>query len=118
MAQPAPALAITPSATIRIQNGVPNQDSVQIQIGQLVEIHNEDNTPYELPLSYLNGGSDDDYPLAVLLPAGGKVGLIGVSDATCEYGVGSVSAAESTDLPVGGPPYSIVVGSGKPDSRS
>src|SRR5713226_8767610 len=100
MAQPAPALQITPSATVRIQNGVPNQDSVSIQIGQLVEIHNEDNTPYELPLSYLTGGSADDYPLAVLLPAGGKVGLIGVSNATCEYGVGSVSAgSESADIP-------------------
>src|ERR1041384_7554740 len=92
MATPASAL-ITPSATIRIQNGVPNQDSVPIEVGQLVEIHNEDNTPYEIPLSYLNDGSNDNYPMAVYLPAGGKFGLIGVAVGTCEYTVGSVSAS-------------------------
>lgn len=113
MAQPAPALQITPSATIRIQNGVPNQDSVNILVNQLVEIHNEDNTPYKLPFSYMNGGANDHYPLALLLPAGGKLGLIGVSVATCEYGVGSVSAA-SERADVGGPPYSIIIGSGEP----
>ena len=117
MAQPVPAPQITPSATIRIQNGVPDQDSVSIQIGQLVEFHNVDNTPYEIPLSYLTGGSGEDYPLAVYLSAGGKFGLIGVSDATCQYTVVSVSA-EPADTVAGGPPYSIVVGSGEPEGDS
>jgi hypothetical protein len=117
MATPASALP-TPSATIRIQNGVPNADSVQILVGQLVEFHNEDNTAYELPLSYLSGGSDNDYPLAILLPAGGKVGLIGVAAATCEYTVGSVATSASGVGPAGGPPYTIIVGSGKPEASA
>jgi len=110
MAQPATA-QITPSATIRIQNGVPNQDSVQIDVGQMVEFHNQDNTPYEIPLSYLTGGSADSYPLAILLPAGGKFGLVGVSVATCEYNVNGVKA--SAEGPAAGPPYTIIVGSGE-----
>src|SRR5215470_8965423 len=97
MAQPAPAPQITPSATIRIQNGAPNQDSVSIQIGQSVEFHNEDNAPYEIPLSYLTGGSADNYPLAVYLPAGGKFGLIGEAASTCEYTVLSVSTEGRID---------------------
>jgi hypothetical protein len=115
MATPASAL-ITPSARVRIQNGVPDLDSVQINVGQLVEFHNEDNTPYELPLSYLSGGSDDDYPLAILLPAGGKVGLIGVGVATCEYIVSSVSASGKDVGPAGGPPYTIIINSGRPET--
>jgi hypothetical protein len=117
MATPASAL-ITPSATIRIKNGVPNADSTEILVGQLVEFHNEDNTPYELPLSYLDGGSDNDYPLAILLPAGGKVGLIGVAAATCEYTVDSVSAAGKDVGPAGGPPYTIIVNSGEPEDSA
>ena len=117
MAQPAPAPQITPSATIRIKNGVPDQDSVSIQVGHLVEFHNEDNTPYEIPLSYLTDGSDEAYPLAVYLSAGGKFGLLGVSDATCQYTVASVSA-EAAETVAGGPPYSIVVGSGEPEGDS
>jgi hypothetical protein len=116
MATPASAL-ITPSATIRIQNGVPNADSTEISVGQLVEFHNEDNTPYELPLSYLDGGSDNDYPLAILLPAGGKVGLIGVAAATCEYTIGSVSSAKNVG-PAGGPPYTIIINSGEPETKA
>jgi hypothetical protein len=82
----------------------------------LVEFHNEDNTQYEIPLSYLTPGPADNYPLAVLLPAGGTFGLIGLRDATCEYTVGAVStSSERRDRPVGGPPFSIVVGSGRPD---
>ena len=118
MATPASALQLAPSATIRIQNGVPDQDSVPILVGQLVEFHNEDNTPYELPLSYLSDGTADDYPLAILLPAGGKVGLIGVADATCEYTVGSVANSASAAGPAGGPPYTIIVGSGKPEAEA
>jgi len=106
MAQPAPAPEIAPKVTIRIQNGVPNQDSVTISVGEEVEFHNEDNTPYQIPLSYLTGGSADNYPLSVYLPAGGKFGLIGQSDSTCEYYVTSVSAGERVG---GGPPYSIIV---------
>ena len=117
MATPASAL-ITPSATIRIQNGVPNADSTRILVGQLVEFHNEDNTPYELPLSYLDGGSDNDYPLAILLPAGGKVGLIGVAAATCEYTVGSVASSTKDIGPAGGPPYTIIINSGEPETRA
>jgi len=117
MAQPAQAsLQITPSATIRIKNGAPLEDPVYIEINQLVEFHNEDNTPYEIPLSYLTGGSADNYPLAVLLPAGGKFGLLGVRNATCEYDVAAGgTSAERPEGPTGGPPYSIVVGSGRPD---
>lgn len=115
MAQPA-AAQITPSATIRIQNGIPNQDSVEINVGQTVEFHNQDNTPYEIPLSYLTGGSADNYPLAVLLPAGGKFALVGVSVATCEYNVSSVSAV--AEGPAAGPPYTIIVGSGETEGRS
>lgn len=118
MATPASALQLAPSATIRIQNGVPDQDSVPILVGQLVEFHNEDNTPYELPLSYLSDGTAEDYPLAILLPAGGKVGLIGVTDATCEYTVGSVANSASAAGPAGGPPYTIIVGSGKPEGEA
>ena|SRR5215831_2906215 len=101
MAQPARALQ--PSATVRIQNGIPNPDTVSIEVGQSVEFHNEDNTPYEIPLSYLTGGSTDNYPLAVLLPAGGKFSLIGVSAATCQYNVIGTNRVE------GGPPYNIIV---------
>ena len=110
MAQPAPAPEIAPSQTIRIQNGVPDQDSVEIDVGQAVELHNQDNTPYQIPLSYLTGGSTDNYPLAVLLPAGGKFNLIGLAPATCEYLVSSVSAADRVE---GGPPYTIIVKSGE-----
>lgn len=117
MATPASAL-ITPSATIRIQNGVPNADSTEILVGGLVEFHNEDNTPYELPLSYLDGGSDNDYPMAILLPAGGKVGLIGVAAATCEYTVGSVASSAKDVGPAGGPPYTIIINSGEPGNRA
>jgi hypothetical protein len=117
MATPASAL-ITPSATIRIQNGVPDADSTEILVGQLVEFHNEDNTPYELPLSYLDDGSDNDYPLAILLPAGGKVGLIGVVAATCEYTVGSVSSSAKDVGPAGGPPYTIIINSGEPETKA
>jgi hypothetical protein len=116
MATPAPALVPTPSVTIRIQNGVPNLDSVSIKVGQLVEFHNEDNTPYQLPVSYLDGGSDDNYPLAILLPAGGKVGFIGVAAATCEYTVAAVSTSASDVSPAGGPPYTIIVSSGEPEA--
>jgi|SRR5215472_5755262 len=119
MAQPAPAPQITPSASIRIKNGVPDQDSVSIQVGEEVEFHNEDNTPYEIPLSSITGGSPDDYPLAVYLPAGGKFGLIGMSDSTCQYVVYTVPP-ESADAggPPNGPPYTIIVGSGEPEARS
>jgi hypothetical protein len=117
MATPASAL-ITPSATIRIKNGVPNAESTVILVGQLVEFHNEDNTPYELPLSYLDGGSDNDYPMAILLPAGGKVGLIGVAAATCEYAVGSVGSSAKDAGPAGGPPYTIIVNSGEPGNQA
>lgn len=106
MAQPAPAPEIAPKVTIRIQNGVPDQDSVNINVGEEVEFHNEDHVPYKIPLSYLTGGSDDNYPLSVYLPAGGKFGLIGEADSTCEYYVTSASAAERVG---GGPPYSIIV---------
>jgi len=106
MPQPAPALQ--PSQTIKIQNGVPNQDSVSIEVGQSVEFHNEDNTPYEIPLSYLTGNSPDNYPLAVYLPAGGKFNLVGVAEATCQYVVNSASGRVE-----GGPPYSIIVGGGE-----
>lgn len=105
MAQPAPAPQIAPSSTIRIQNGVPDQDSVLIQVGEMVEFHNQDNTPYEIPIS--------GNPLAGYLPAGGKFSFIGLSDATCEYTVASVSAEA-----VGGPPYVIVVGSGESEGDS
>lgn len=108
MAQPAPAPQISPKVTIRIQNGVPDQDTVTISVGEEVEFHNEDNTPYQIPLSYLTGGSADNYPLSVYLPAGGKFGLIGVAAATCEYTVASVSAAGRV---AGGPPYNIIVNS-------
>ena len=117
MATPASAL-ITPSATIRIQNGVPNADSTEISVGELVEFHNEDNTPYELPLSYLDGGSDSDCPLAILLPAGGKVGLIGVAAATCEYTVGSVASSAKDVGPAGGPPYTIIINSGETGDKA
>lgn len=108
MAQPAPALQVTPKVTIRIQNGVPDQDSVNITVGEWVEFHNEDNTPYEIPISYLNGGSADNYPLALHLPAGGKLDLRGVLPATCQYLVSAISSAERVG---GGPPYNIIVGS-------
>src|SRR5215467_7742743 len=94
MAQPAPAPQISPKVTIRVQNGIPNPDPVNINVGEEVEFHNEDNTPYQIPLSYLTGGPADNYPLAVYLPAGGKFGLIGQAVSTCEYTVVSVSAAD------------------------
>jgi hypothetical protein len=108
MAQPAPAPQITPKVTVKIQNGVPDQDPVNIKIGEEVEFHNEDNTPYQIPLSYLTGGSTYNYPLAVYLPAGGKFGLIGQAAYTCEYYVSSASAEARVE---GGPPYSIIVNS-------
>jgi hypothetical protein len=108
MAQPAPAPQITPKVTVKIQNGVPDQDPVNIKIGEEVEFHNEDNTPYQIPLSYLTGGSTHNYPLAVYLPAGGKFGLIGQAAYTCEYYVSSASAEGRVE---GGPPYSIIVNS-------
>ena len=117
MATPASVL-ITPSATIRIKNGVPNADSTEISVGQLVEFHNEDNTPYELPLTYLDGASDNTCPLAILLPAGGKVGLIGVAAATCEYTVGSVASSAKDAGPAGGPPYTIIINSGEPGNKA
>lgn len=113
MAQPAPAPMITPSQTIRIKNQEPDQESVTINVGDAVEIHNEDNTPYEMPISYLDDGSDEDYPLALYLPAGGKLYLIGAEGATCSYFVNSVSSASSLTKP--GPdtgPYTIIVNSG------
>jgi hypothetical protein len=106
MAQPAPAPEISPKVTIKIQNGVPDQDSAEIGVGEEVEFHNTDNTPYEIPLSFLAGGSSVSFPLAVYLPAGGKFGLIGVAESTCEYYLTSVSG----DRVGGGPPYSIIVG--------
>jgi hypothetical protein len=106
MAQPAPAPQISPKVTIRIQNGVPDQDSVPISVGEEVEFHNEDNTAYQIPLSYLVGGSPDNYPLSVYLPAGGKFGLIGQAPSTCQYSVSSVSAEGRVE---GGPPYNIIV---------
>src|SRR5215470_9962286 len=115
MAQPAPAPEMSPRVTVRIQNGAPLTDPVNINVGEEVEFHNEDNTPYKRPLSYLTGGSDDDYPLAIYLPAGGKFGLIGQEPATCEYTVVSVSAAGRVDA---GPPYSIIVNAGEPEDRS
>ncbi len=117
MATPVSAL-ITPGATIQIKNGVPNADSTEISVGQLVEFHNEDNTPYELPLTYLDGASDNTCPLAILLPAGGKVGLIGVAAATCEYTVGSVASSAKDAGPAGGPPYTIIINSGEPGNKA
>ena len=108
MAQPKPAPQITPKVTVKIQNAVPDQDPVNIKIGEEVEFHNEDNTPYQIPLSYLTGGSTANYPLSVYLPAGGKFGLIGQAAATCEYYVSSASAEGRV---AGGPPYSIIVSS-------
>lgn len=110
MAQPAPAPETSPKVTIRIQNGAPLQDPVNIIVGQEVEFHNEDNTPYQIPLSYLTGGSAENYPLSVYLPAGGKFGLIGQAVSTCEYTVVSVSAAGRV---AAGPPYTIIVNSGE-----
>ena len=119
MAQPAPKLQGKPTVTIRIQNGIPDQDSVEIQIGQLVEFHNEDNTPYEIPLAYVANGPLESYPLAAHLPAGGKCGLIGMSLSTCQYTVYTYSggAATSDDRVGGGPPYTIVVGPGEPEGN-
>lgn len=110
MAQPAPAPEISPKVTIKIQNGAPLTDPVNIDVGEEVEFHNTDNTPYQIPLSFLTGGSDVDYPLSVYLPAGGKFGLIGQAEATCEYLVSSVSAEGRVNA---GPPYSIIVNSGE-----
>lgn len=115
MAQPAPAPEMSPKVTIRIQNGAPLQDPVNINVGEEVEFHNEDNTPYQIPFSSLTGGSDNDFPLAVYLPAGGKFGLIGQEPSTCEYTVGSVSAAGRV---AAGPPYTIIVNSGETEDRS
>src|SRR5215475_15393352 len=115
MAQPAPAPELSPKITVRIQNGVPLTDPVYINVGEEVEFHNEDNTPYKIPLSYLDGGSSDNYPLSVYLPAGGKFGLIGQAPSTCEYTVVSVSAAGRV---ASGPPYNIIVNAGAEEDRS
>src|SRR5215470_12066716 len=115
MAQPAPAPELSPKITVRIQNGVPLTDPVYINVGEEVEFHNEDNTPYKIPLSYLDGGSPDDYPLSIYLPAGGKFGLIGQAPSTCEYIVVSASAEGRVDA---GPPYSIIVSGGEEEDRS
>jgi len=115
MAQPAPAPEMSPKVTVRIQNGAPLQDPVTINVGEEVEFHNEDNTPYKIPLSYLTGGSADNYPLSVYLPAGGKFGLIGEAASTCEYTVLSVSTEGRIDA---GPPYTIIVNSGEAGDRS
>lgn len=112
MAQPAPAPMITPSQTISIKNQTPDQDSVDIIVGELVEIHNEDNVPYEIPISYLDNGSDENYPMALYLPAGGKVYFIGVTAATCNYEVNTAPSASGAGRGLGNGPYSINVDSG------
>jgi len=109
MAHPAPKLKDQAAVPIRIKNGIPDQDSVQIQIGQMAEFHNEDNTPYEIPLANVTNGPVDNYPLAAHLPAGGKCGLIGMSESTCQYTVNSYSAGAAGQVG-GGPPYTIIVG--------
>lgn len=113
MPQPAPAPMITPAQTIKINNQTPDQDSVTITVGQAVEIHNEDNVPYELPISYLDGNSTDNYPLALYIPAGGKLYLIGTAAATCQYNIGAAPSFSRTEgRSLGNGPYSITVDSG------
>jgi hypothetical protein len=111
MAHPQSAPLITPAETIKIQNQVPNKESVTISVGQEVEIHNEDNVPYKLPISYENGSNNDSYPLAVYLPAGGKLYLIGSSAYTCHYSVDTSSRSGSGKHPEDTGPYTIIVSS-------
>lgn len=106
---------ITPSQTIKINNQTPDQTSVTINVGQSVEFHNEDNVPYEIPISYLDGSSSDNYPLALYIPAGGKLYLIGTAVATCQYNIDTApSAAAKERRGLGNGPYNIGIGSGEP----
>ncbi|HEV2304765.1 MAG TPA: hypothetical protein VGR93_04560 [Candidatus Acidoferrales bacterium] len=115
MPQAAPAPMITPNRTITINNQTPSQDSVTINVGQILEIHNEDNVAYQLPISYLSGDSTNNYPLALYIPAGGKLDFIGWAAATCEYNIvaaPSLSGREGHAL--GNGPYTIGVNSSEP----
>jgi hypothetical protein len=111
MAQPAPAPQITPTATIKIKNGQADQQDVYILVGEEVEIHNTDNTPYQIPVTFTlpNSGSTSEFPLSIYLPAGGKLDLIGVQAATCQYWV---NTAPSKGLKPTSGSYTIGVGSG------
>lgn len=115
MPQPAPAPMITPSETIKINNQTPDQTSVTISVGQAVEIHNEDNVPYELPISYLDGNNTDNYPLSLYIPAGGKVLFIGTAVATCQYNIDTAPSVPSrAKRGLGSGPYTIGIDSGEP----
>ncbi len=119
MPQPAPAPMITPAQTIKINNQTPDQDSVTINVGQAVEIHNEDNNPYEIPISYLDGNSPDDYPLALYIPAGGKLYLIGTAVATCQYNIETAPGASGKEgHALGNGPYNIGISSGVPGGKT
>ena len=112
MAQPQPAPMITPTVTIKIQHQVPDKDPVEINVGEEVEIHNEDNVPYEIPISYVDGSNDDDFPLALYLPAGGKIYFIGTSASTCNYDVDNSSRLTgSGEHTQDTGPYTIIVSS-------
>lgn len=118
MAQPGLAPQITPAQRVRITNQSANPTSVTIQVTQAVEIHNEDNTEYEIPLSYTNNDSADNYPLSVVIPAGGKLFFIGNTDATCTYAVDTESSARAKGRKgLGSGPYTIIVGSGMPGGK-
>ena len=115
MAQAAPSPQRAPSATIKIKNGLPDQQNVYILVGQEVEIHNTDNTPYELPFSVLIPGGTSNFPLSIILDQGGKLDLIGMQVATCQYWVYTAPVMDRDKKP--GPmtgPYTIGVGSGEP----
>ena len=115
MAQAAPAPQVTPSVTIKIKNGLPDQQDAYILVGQEVEIHNTDNTPYEIPFNVLIPGGTSNFPLSIILPAGGKLDLIGMEKATCQYWVyaAPIAGRDKKLEPMTGP-YTIGVGSGEP----
>jgi len=114
MAQPAPAPQTAPSATIKIKNGQADQEKVYILVGEYVEFHNEDNTPYELPFNIVGSTGDTQFPLSIYLPPGGKLDLFGNASATCTYNVAAAPFMRGKGgEPMSGP-YTIGVGSGDP----
>lgn len=104
-------MAITPNKTIKIEHGIPDDSSVTITVGQVVELHNKDNNDYDIAVSYVNNGNEDNYPLSIYLPSGGKLYFTGDSAYTCHYNINSAAVARvQGKTPLTGP-YTITVNS-------
>jgi hypothetical protein len=115
MAQPAPKPQISPTVIIKIQGGGVDNPDVYIKVGQEVEIHNTEKTPYEIPFSFSNSGGTTQFPLSIYLPPGGKLDLIGLQAATCQYFVNTApNVSGNKGLKPASGPYTIGVGSGTP----